>query len=397
MPAKCPGCGTTGAPEARFCRRCGAPLKAGGGQDTLARVSPVAQTVPLAEEGRATDGLAAEESQRLGEDTSRIRRAEMDDLLRRIARDHGDSLTRDGDGLSATPLLAQGDGSSEAAPAVTSGLNAENAEIVENVESASLPQTKGGVPAQTESGGVEQTENAVGATPAQALSAERSGFKWKWAAAILLCVVLGASALAVISIRRSRASGESSTTATPASEEPQPVAAETGAPQIEPLTVESPPPANTPAQAPLSTQETEAAAHPSGPSSPAVASVSPAPPTPAPTPDARQKTTPQPPTPPALSATDHYQRGVQLWATNRRAALEEFRAAVPAVPDAYYYLGSEYYSEGRDIKTLSDGELRAALNYFLRATTGPHSGQASRSAQLLGKEYERRKKKQTRP
>jgi hypothetical protein len=86
-----------------------------------------------------------------------------------------------------------------------------------------------------------------------------------------------------------------------------------------------------------------------------------------------------------------------LWATDRGAALEEFRAAVPNVPDAYYYLGSEYYAEGRDVKTLGDGELRAALNYFLRATVGPHSAQSSRSAQLLGKEYERRKKKQSRP
>jgi hypothetical protein len=86
-----------------------------------------------------------------------------------------------------------------------------------------------------------------------------------------------------------------------------------------------------------------------------------------------------------------------LWATDRRAALEEFRAAVPAVPDAYYYLGSEYYSEARDVKSLSDGELRAALNYFTRATSGPHSAQASRHVQALGKEYDRRKRKQSRP
>jgi hypothetical protein len=123
-----------------------------------------------------------------------------------------------------------------------------------------------------------------------------------------------------------------------------------------------------------------------------VTAISPTPP--APTPDTRQETTT--PAPPALSASDHYQRGIQLWATDRRAALEEFRAAVPVVPDAYYYLGLEYYPEGHDAKTLSDGELKAALNYFLRATSGPHSGQASHHAQLLGKEYERRKKKQSR-
>jgi hypothetical protein len=328
----------------------------------------------------------------------------MDELLRRIARDHGDSVTRDGggdshgltsgrdgDSLSATPaLVADGDDSSQAAP-VTSGLKPEHS------ESAGLPQTESGVAAQAESGGAPHTETVgSGAPPAQALSKERSGFKWRWAAAVLLCVALGAGVLAVIYMRRPKASVESSASA-PSSEEPPPVAAQTGEPQSEPSTVESPPTASSPAQAPMTTREKEAAAHPSGPASPALASVSPAAqPQPVPSPDARPKT-PQPPTPPALSPTERYQRGVQLWATDRRAALEEFRRAVPAVPDAYYYLGSEYYPEGRDAKTLSDGELRAALNYFLRATAGPHSGQASRSAQLLGKEYERRKKKQSRP
>lgn len=385
-------------PEARFCRRCGAPLKAGGGQDTAAQVSPVAQTVPLADEGRATDGLAAEESQRLGEGTSRIKRAEMDELLRRIARDHGDSLTRDqdgGDGLSPTPKLAAVDGSSKAAP-VTSGLTAGNAEVA---ASASLAQTESGVVPQAKNDGAPQTETASSssssATPARSSSKVRSGFSWRWAAAILLCVVLGAGLLTVFAIRRSRAARASSTTDAPTTgEEPQQAtAAATGEQQIEPPTVESPPPANTNAQAPARARDTEAAAHPTGPPSTAISSVSPAP---SPTPEARP-TTPRPPQPPALSAADHYQRGVQLWATDRRAALEEFRAAVPGVPDAYYYLGAEYYPEGRDAKTLSDGELKAALNYFLRATVGPHSVQASRSAQLLGKEYERRKKKQSRP
>src|ERR1051325_5662653 len=165
MSGKCPGCGATSAPEARFCRRCGAPLKARGA-DTAAQVSPVAQTVPLADEGRATDGLAAEESQRLGEGTSRIKRAEMDELLRRIARDHGDTLTRDqdgSDGLSLSPKLADGDGSSKAAP-VTSGLKAGNAELA---ASASLPHTESGPVSQAESdGGAPQTETASSSSDA---------------------------------------------------------------------------------------------------------------------------------------------------------------------------------------------------------------------------------------
>jgi hypothetical protein len=395
MPGKCPGCGATTTPEARFCRRCGAPLKTGGGHETSASISPVAQTVPLADEGRATDGLAAEESQRLGEGTSRIKRAEMDDLLRRIARDHSDALAhdRDGDGLSQAPTRAQADGSSKAVP-VTSGLNVLHAEVpgLQQTESGSTPQTATAPDASP----AQASATSPSPPPAQALSKKRSGLRWRWAALALLFVVLGAGLLAVISIRRSRASNPGSTAAAPSSEEPQTRAAEAGEQQIEPVSVESTPPANTPAPSPARARDAEAATHPATPTTHAVSSVSPAPVQPAPTPDAGEKTPPPQPAPPALSATDRYQRGVQLWPTDRRAALEAFRSAVPGVPDAYYYLGSEYYPEGRDARTLSDGELRAALNYFLRATSGPHSAQASRSAHLLGKEYERRKKKQSR-
>ena len=286
MPGKCPGCGATTTPEARFCRRCGAPLKTGGGHDTAAPISPVAQTVPLADEGRATDGLAAEESQRLGEGTSRIKRAEMDELLRRIARDHSDSLAvpeRDGEGLPASPAPAQADGSTKAAP-VTNGLKAFNA------ENASLPQTESGIAPQTETVAASATPAETSATPVQAASGQRSGKGWRWAAAVLLFAVLGAGLLAVISVRRSKAAREGSTTAAPSGEEPQTSAAESGGQQIEPLTLESPQPANTTVQAPLPparVPDAGAAAHPAGPTSPAVSYASPQP-TPASTPDARQ-------------------------------------------------------------------------------------------------------------
>src|SRR4051812_9313170 len=100
MPRECPVCGVRiTAREARFCRRCGAPLKAAGGETDANRVvSPVAPTAPLTDEGRATSGLAAEESQRLADHTSRIKRAEMEDLLRRVAQEH------DGDGAGSSSL-----------------------------------------------------------------------------------------------------------------------------------------------------------------------------------------------------------------------------------------------------------------------------------------------------
>ncbi|HEX8142980.1 MAG TPA: hypothetical protein VF553_10320 [Pyrinomonadaceae bacterium] len=328
------------------------PLKIVGGHDTNSSVSPVAQTVPLADEGRATDGLAAEESQRLGEGTSRIRRAEMEELLKRVALEHASSPL-------ANQSLAQTEAAAvEPAPVPTAALK---------IESAS-------------------------ASPAEASSKGRfSRTRWRWASAALLCVVLASGLLAAILFRRAKTSAS---TPAPASGETQPVVvAEQSAPQIEPLVVETPPLMSAPSPAPTRARDVEAAAHPAARVPPtAIASASPAP-----TSETTQAALPPPlPPPPVLSASDHYQRGVELWATDRRAALEEFRAAASGVPDAYYYLGSEYYAEGRDPKTLGDGELKAALNFFLRATSGPHSGQASRAAQLLGKEYERRKR-QSRP
>jgi hypothetical protein len=46
---------------------------------------------------------------------------------------------------------------------------------------------------------------------------------------------------------------------------------------------------------------------------------------------------------------------------------------------------------GRDPKKLSDGELTAALNYFLRAQGGTHGAEARRYADRLGREYDRRR------
>src|SRR5215210_7501139 len=99
--------------EARFCRRCGAQLKVKSAHNTDSPISPMAQTVPLADEGRTTDGLWTEESHELASGTSRIRRTEMEDLLRRVSREHdGDGQSRhplaqaDGSGLDAQPLIS---------------------------------------------------------------------------------------------------------------------------------------------------------------------------------------------------------------------------------------------------------------------------------------------------
>jgi tetratricopeptide (TPR) repeat protein len=67
-------------------------------------------------------------------------------------------------------------------------------------------------------------------------------------------------------------------------------------------------------------------------------------------------------------------------------------ANAQADADAYYFKAMNIVN-GRDPKKLSDGELTAALNYFLRVQSGAHNLEASRYAERLGREYDRRRKR----
>jgi tetratricopeptide (TPR) repeat protein len=113
---------------------------------------------------------------------------------------------------------------------------------------------------------------------------------------------------------------------------------------------------------------------------------------PAPTPVAQPTAAPAPqPTPPpaALTPAERYRRGVELWGSNRGAALGEFRAAAAAGnADASYYLGLSFV-EGRDLSTLKRAEIVSALGHFQRAQSGSNGAQARRYAQQLEKEYDR--------
>jgi tetratricopeptide (TPR) repeat protein len=79
MQKTCPSCGADIFPGARFCRRCGAPLR----EDSVTGdVSPRAETVPLQEvEGRVTEALADEDG-RPSADTTRVSLSEMERILR---------------------------------------------------------------------------------------------------------------------------------------------------------------------------------------------------------------------------------------------------------------------------------------------------------------------------
>src|SRR5947209_17882739 len=81
MQKTCPSCGAETFPGARFCRRCGGPLRDAVAEGT-GDVSPQAATVPLGrEQARTTDGLAPGDESASAE-TSRVSRAEMERLLR---------------------------------------------------------------------------------------------------------------------------------------------------------------------------------------------------------------------------------------------------------------------------------------------------------------------------
>jgi tetratricopeptide (TPR) repeat protein len=85
MAKLCPSCGATAVAGARFCRVCGTLLKrsTGPADGDGGAVSPGASTVPLTNEARSTRGVAADDPHAPVTNTSKVNRAEMDDLLRR--------------------------------------------------------------------------------------------------------------------------------------------------------------------------------------------------------------------------------------------------------------------------------------------------------------------------
>ncbi|MBV9923579.1 MAG: tetratricopeptide repeat protein [Acidobacteria bacterium] len=113
------------------------------------------------------------------------------------------------------------------------------------------------------------------------------------------------------------------------------------------------------------------------------------PPAPTPPPPPPPQATPTPARPAPASPAERYSRGVQLWSSNRGAALEEFRAAAAGGNvDAHYYLGLSYV-EGRKPGTLQRAEVVAALQHFQLAQRGQHAAAARGYAQQLEKEFDR--------
>jgi tetratricopeptide (TPR) repeat protein len=163
-------------PGARFCRACGAPLTTGGSaHDSDVPVSPLAQTIPLTGEGRATDGLTSEEARRTAADTSRVGRSEMENILRRAP-----AMTPD---KQATDT----DGNGEKSASQTTTL------AIQNFTPAPDP-----APSSSNT----PTVAAASSPPVQPSTTIRSRRMWQVLAIVLLCVALVAGVLAFILSRR---------------------------------------------------------------------------------------------------------------------------------------------------------------------------------------------------
>jgi tetratricopeptide (TPR) repeat protein len=159
-------------PGARFCRACGAPLNAIGAHDTGSTVSPQAQTIPFAGEGRTTDGISPEEHGYTGADTARVKQDEIDRLLRQMPAGH----------------------ESRASGAVA----------------AELPQTVAPLDARLAPTVVDEAETASPSSTVAGKAANASSNRriWQAAAALLLVIALAAGALAYFFSRQSATNDE---------------------------------------------------------------------------------------------------------------------------------------------------------------------------------------------
>jgi tetratricopeptide (TPR) repeat protein len=168
MSKLCRICGATPLPGARFCRVCGAPLNAVATHQTGEAVSPQAQTIPLAGEGRATDGISPEDQSYSKPDTARVRQEEIDRLIRQTPYEQKSGT--DGEPAPVSPTISF-DGETQ----------------------TSEPEAETAAPSSTVTGKAK-----TGATPARRI--------WQATAVILLCIALTAGALAYFFARRAASS-----------------------------------------------------------------------------------------------------------------------------------------------------------------------------------------------
>lgn len=344
MVKPCPNCGAKTVAEARFCRSCGTPLRASGLHDTDPPVSPQAQTVPLAGEARPTDGLSPDDERPQAANTTRVGREEIEQILRRVQADYADI----DNGKKGTP-----DAAKSAKPQETVRLAPESVATTQASDALSTPL----VPASARESQFAPTVRL------QSAPTFRKRRQWLIVAITLLCFAVAAGIWILIHSHKASVPNTSSASQTQASEEKTSERAKTSETEAQPLPEQTVEPAPSTAQA--TNQAAKNMEHPKA------------------------------------TRNDSQTNATQ---TNAQKSAEPSASPTPSVTpvpktnaaqidaDAYYFKGVNMVN-GREPKSLSDGELNAALNYFLRAQGGAHSQEAKRYADRLGREFDRRRKR----
>ena len=199
MSRACPNCGASSAPEARFCRLCGAWIKAPDARD--ATVTPGAETVPLSDEGRTTHALSTENGGGASApETSRVRRAELDHLLRRPP-------------TAPTPPLqeaynreAAANGEATAAPA-TNALAGGPLPAAEDSSPALARSEEPAISKEAPSAVVEAIDEGRGAEAGKTKKSAGVSRR-KWMAGAIALFTLAAGAVALLYYSRWRATSE---------------------------------------------------------------------------------------------------------------------------------------------------------------------------------------------
>ena len=350
MSRTCSSCGAVTAAETRFCRHCGALLKAGATFGENETISPLAQTIPLSGEGHATSSFGTNDTGSTVSETKRVRSEEMEQLLRRSAME-----------------------------TVPDGGNIHESAADQNYV---VPPTSTLAPAPPVFAHAVAPAPAAAAPRPVAPASRRQPRAWMWMTGLLLLVAFPAAVLAYYFLHRSSAP-ESANNAPAVANSNQPTepvnansshaaSGEVAAAPPEAPPEETPKPTPQPsASAPSSPREARARPEAARETeAPVVATASPPATTPPPAPVAQATPTPPPAAPTNTNGT-----------TTAQADSEVF------------YFQAVNIVDGRDPRTISRAELLRALQLFQNVKSGPHAGEAKRQAERLGKELDRLRKR----
>ncbi|MBD0326415.1 MAG: hypothetical protein ICV68_08285 [Pyrinomonadaceae bacterium] len=354
-------------PEARFCRHCGAPLRSVSGFGTSEQISPMAQTVPLSNEGLTTSSLGTDDPEGTAPDTKRVARAEMEQLLSRSRFESATDGKTDSDGTNAViadyaaPPTGQLTEKTQA-PAAVSPSSPLAREVGRATTAATRPQRR---------------SHALMIT-------------------LLLLVALSGALLAYYFLRQ-RAPESASNVADGAINSNQEIASvntnstveqaaavdETQATAAESQSEETPQPSPTPS-ASLEPARVERAKPEQRESTSATPAPAGTPSTSAPTPTPVAQATPAqtPPPQPTKPATPN---------SNNSGT----PSAQSASSDAFYFQAVNLVN-GRAPRSMPRAELLRALQLFQNVKSGPHAAEARRQAAHLGRELDRLNKQSQR-